>query len=621
VGVDTAIYGLDTRGFAVFGTIPLAAPTLHLTSVGGSSGGKGDGALHVTAMGPNLFLSVPLPASGTVRIGRDEAADVRILDEGASRLHAELHVDERAQLFIEDLGTRNGTFVREERIAPRKRVAFQPGEAITIGYTILMVQRRRPVIETRRLRTHAVFEERLHEACERASATAGALALLRFHVDEEEPPGQAADLIAAHLNATDLLAQYAHGDYEVLLPDTGADRPRALIERLERRLRAEGLKTASAVATFPADGRTPDALIGRANELLRGDEGQALGEPILKSEAVRKVYRLAERAASGKSASGLISVLILGETGVGKDVLARWVHKKSPRANGPWVSLNCAALPESLLESELFGHKKGAFTNAVEAKVGLLEAASGGTVFLDEIGDMPLPLQVRMLRAIENREIMRVGEVKPRPIDVRFIAATHRDLEARLTSQQFRPDLYFRLNQISLTLPPLRERPEEIEGLAQRFLTDAVRAGGGKARGPRLSAEALDLLRRYCWPGNARELRNMVERALVLCEGPEITAEHLEVEKMRATTLVTQPATQPPVAADDQAVAAPPADLTADEREERTLINRTLAKHAGSQSATAKELGMARGTLIERLKRYGIRRPRARTREIGKLAP
>jgi len=561
-------------------------------------------------MGPNLFLSVPLPALGKVSIGRDEAADVRILDESASRLHAELQVGDRAELFIEDLGTRNGTFLREERIAPRRRVAFQPGEAITIGYTILMVQRRRPAAPTRRLRTHAVFEERLHEACERASATAAALALLRIQVTDEEPPGRAAELIASSLNATDLLAQYAPGDYEVLLPDTGADRPRALAERLERRLRADGLDAKSAVALFPADGRTADALIGRATELLRGGDAQAAGEPILKSETMRKVYRLAERAASGQSASGLISILVLGETGVGKDVLAKWIHRKSPRAKGPLVSINCGAVPENLLESELFGHKKGTFTNALENKVGLLEAAEGGTVFLDEIGDMPLPLQVKMLHALENREITRVGEVKPRPIDVRFIAATHRDLEALVAEGKFRQDLYFRLNKISLTVPPLRERPEEIEPLAQRFLLEAARAGGGKGRPPQLSAEALDLLRGYAWPGNARELRNMMERALVWCDGPEITTEDLEVEKMRATAFAARSAG----AGVEVDAGGAPEGLSADEREERALVVRTLAECAGSQSAAAKKLGWARGTLIERLKRYGIRRPRAKTR-------
>jgi DNA-binding NtrC family response regulator len=582
----------------------LAAPTIHLTTVGGHAKPGQSGALHVTAMGPNLFLTVPLPASGKVSIGRDETADVRILDEGASRLHAELHVGEGAALYIEDLGTRNGTFLREERIAPRRRVAFQPGEAITIGYTILMVQRRRPAAETRRLRTHAVFEERLIEACERAGGTPATLALLRVQVEHEAPAGRAAELIAASLNATDLLAQYAPGDYEALLPDTGADRPRALAERLERRLRGEGLEARTAVAAFPGDGRTADALIGRANELLRGGEaaGGGAGEPILKSDAMRELYRRAARAAAGASANGLISLLVLGETGVGKDVLAKWIHRKSPRAKGPFVAINCGAIAENLLESELFGHKKGAFSDAVENKEGLLEAAEGGTVFLDEVGDMPTKLQVKLLAAIENREITRVGEVKARPIDVRFIAATHRDLEALVAEEKFRPDLYFRLNQISLTVPPLRERPEEVEPLAQRFLLEAVRAGGGKGRPPRLAPEALELLRGYSWPGNARELRNMVERALVWCDGPEITAEDLEVEKMRATTFVAG------------ASGAPDGDYSADERAERALVVRTLAEHAGSQVAAAKKLGWSRGKLIDRIKRYGIGRPRLRRR-------
>jgi two-component system, NtrC family, response regulator AtoC len=587
----------------------VAAPTIHLTTVGDPPKGGAAGALHVTAMGPNLFLSVPLPASGRVTIGRDETADVRILDEGASRRHAELHVGERAELFIEDLGTPNGTFLREEKLAPRKRVAFQPGEAITIGYTILMVRRRAPAAETRRLRTHPVFEERLHEACERAAPTSAALALLRVQVQDEEPAGRAAQLIGASLTATDLLAQYAPGDYEVLLPDTGADRPHALAERLRKRLRAEGLEAKTAVALYPTDGRTADALMGRANELLRGGDGDAGGEPVFKSEAMRKVIRLAERAASGQSATGLISILILGETGVGKDVLARWIHRKSPRAKGPFVAINCGALPETLLESELFGHKKGTFTNAVENKVGLLEAAEGGTVFLDEIGDMPLALQVKMLHAIENREITRLGEVKPRAIDVRFIAATHRDLEARVASEEFRQDLYFRVNKISLTVPPLRERPEEIETLAQRFILDTVRAGGGKARPPRLSADALERLRAYAWPGNTRELRNMIERALVLADGPELTDEDLDLEKMRATVVVSH-AAEPPAAYDPGSGPAP-AGLTEAEREERVLVLRTLAECAGSQSAAARQLGWSRGKLIDRLNRYGILRPRA----------
>jgi DNA-binding NtrC family response regulator len=583
----------------------MAAPTVHLSTQGPRK--EGQGPLHVTAMGPNLFLSVPLPAKGTLKIGRDESADLRILDESASRIHAELHVDERGQLFIEDLGTRNGTFLRETKLEPRRRVAFEPGEAITIGYAILMVQRRKPTVQARRLRTHAVFEERLAEACERGDGASAPFAVVRLRVEGDEEQGGLPDVIAASLQPTDILAQYAPRDYEVLLPDTNGERPRALAEDLGRRLRAEGHDVKTAVVLFPADGRTADALIGRANELLQGRDGAARGEPIIKSEPVRKLYRLAERAAAGQTANGLINILILGETGVGKDVLASWIHRKSPRAKGPFVSINCGALTETLLESELFGHEKGAFTGASETKAGLLEAAAGGTVFLDEVGDMHLSLQVKLLRALENREITRVGGVKARAIDVRFIAATHRDLEARVVSEEFRQDLFFRLNQVSLTLPPLRERPEEIEPLAQRFLADAV---GPRRRAPRLSAEALEALRAYPWPGNARELRNMIERALIFSDGPEVTVEDLEIEKMRATTLVST-APRAPVPVEEAASGPVDASLTPAEAAERAMVVRTMAECAGSQTAAAKKLGWSRGKLIERLKRYRILRPRA----------
>ena len=411
------------------------------------------------------------------------------------------------------------------------------------------------------------------------------------------------------MRAGDLLAQYVPGDYEVLLPDTSPERAGAIAEDLRVRLGAQAIESSVAVAVFPVDGRTADGLIGRVNELLRGAEASPDGEPVVKSEATSKVYKLARRAAAGQTADGLISVLVLGESGVGKDVLARWIHANSPRAKGPYVSVNCGAFTESLLNSELFGHERGAFTDAKTAKVGLLESAAGGTVFLDEIGDMPVKLQVNLLRAIENRTITRVGESRERPIDVRFVAATHRDLEAMVADGTFRQDLYYRLNQISLVVPPLRERPEEIESLAHHFLARTAGAGPVKRRVPRLSAEAVAILRSYFWPGNARELRNMLDRALVLCDGPEITAEHLDIEKMRTTRLIENVGIDvAPVAEDGTA----PAGLSAAELAERAHIVGVLAACAGSQTAAAKKLGMARGTLIERMKRYGIPRPRAR---------
>jgi transcriptional regulator with PAS, ATPase and Fis domain len=237
-----------------------------------------------------------------------------------------------------------------------------------------------------------------------------------------------------------------------------------------------------------------------------------------------------------------------------------------------------------------------------------LETASGGTVFLDEIGEMNEGLQTRLLRALENREITRVGGRVARPIDVRFIAATNRDLDAELASNRFRRDLYFRLNGISLTIPPLRDRPADVAPLARRFVSQASRAA--KRRPPRLSAEAIEQLEAYSWPGNIRELRNVMERALVLCDGGEIGVEHLPVDKLRLQRLAASPVETLP--------AAPATIDAADERERRRILE-VMAELGGNQTLVAAKLGVARGTLIARLERYGIKRPQAaRRRRIEK---
>ena len=600
----------------------MPAPTVHQSSAGGGKKAGSDGVLHLTVMAPNVFETHPLPTTGTVRIGRDDQAEVRITDELASHLHARVTVDATGALTVEDLDSRNGTFVRGERIEPGKRVVIQPGEAMTIGFTHLMVQRRRPPDSARRFHGHGAFEERLEDACARAAGggVTASLAVVRVRIADEEPAGRGADIVAGALRPGDFLAQYAPGDYEVLLLDTDVERARRIADEAGRRARAEGLRAQTAVAAFPADGRSAEALIGRASALLRGPDTESGRGPVLKSEIMRKLYRLAERAAAGHGAHGLINVLILGETGAGKEVLAEWIHSRSPRAEGALVCINCAALTESLLESELFGHEKGAFTGAVQAKPGLLETAGGGTVFLDEIGEMPARLQTTLLRTLETKQVTRVGGLSPRPIDVRFIAATNRDLEAEVLAKTFRQDLFFRLNGMSLTIPPLRDRPEEIEPLARRFLLDASAAA--RQRAPRLSEEALAVLVAYSWPGNIRELRNVMERALVLCETDDIMPEHLPVEKMRLARLVppgagsnggpaaVAAAAAGPALSESGAVELPePPGLTPEEWVERRKILAVMAECGGNQTRAAKKLGMARGTLIERLKRYGIKRP------------
>ena len=323
------------------------------------------------------------------------------------------------------------------------------------------------------------------------------------------------------------------------------------------------------------------------------------GSIVVRAPAMRAVYDQAERAAR----SG-ISVLVLGETGVGKEVLARAIHDRSPRAARPYLELNCAALAESLLESELFGHEKHAFTGATAARAGLLESADGGTVFLDEVGELPLAVQVKLLRVLEDRKVTRIGGRAPRTLDVRFVAATNRELEAEIERGTFRRDLYFRLAGMTLSIPPIRERVEEIALFAERFLDAASRTQDRRVP-LRISAEALGYLERYAWPGNVRELRNAIERAAVLAYGDEILPADLPgpvtgVTAPRASTVV-----KVPEAAAGAAASAPTA--------ERQRILAALDACAGNQTRAAKLLGMSLRTLVNRLSSYGVARPRKRS--------
>ncbi|HWO17436.1 MAG TPA: sigma 54-interacting transcriptional regulator [Kofleriaceae bacterium] len=294
-----------------------------------------------------------------------------------------------------------------------------------------------------------------------------------------------------------------------------------------------------------------------------------------------------------KTAPTLVNVLLLGETGVGKGVIAEQIHRLSRRANAQLMQLNCAGFSATLLESELFGHERGAFTNATEAKPGLLEAAAGGTVFLDEVGEMPLEVQAKLLLAIETRVIRRLGATRARPIDVRFICATHRDLETEIRRGGFRADFYYRINGVTITIPPLRKRRDEIDGLITRFADDAARSWG-LDRVPTFTDDALQVLRHYPWPGNIRELRHVVERAVLFSERGHVTARVLADGGLQAEALA----------------AAEGADTGRGAERDRVVA--ALEACGGNQSQAARKLGIARNTLIARMRKYGLQRPRAR---------
>ena len=293
-------------------------------------------------------------------------------------------------------------------------------------------------------------------------------------------------------------------------------------------------------------------------------------------------------AVTQKIAASRVPVLIRGESGSGKERVARAIHCQSSRASGPWVTLNCSALPEGLMESELFGHEKGAFTDAKSQKRGLLELADGGTLFLDEIGDLSLALQPKLLRVLETQSFRRVGGGREVQVDVRFVAATHRNLPEMVKAGTFREDLYYRLNVGAIEVPPLRNRREDIPGLARRFVCEAARATGNPP--PTIPAEVERMLTGHLWPGNIRELRNVLERAVILCESGLITLGQLPPEISHAVL--------------PSATLAPQSSATLAEVE-IGYIRQILAQCAGNKTRAAEILGITRLTLRNKLKEAG----------------
>ncbi len=321
-------------------------------------------------------------------------------------------------------------------------------------------------------------------------------------------------------------------------------------------------------------------------EIRRRDSSQTV-RPVGKNRPFLEVLKLAETVAPTDS-----TILITGESGTGKEVVARYIHQLSDHESGPFISINCGALPENLLESELFGHVKGSFTGAVRDKQGLLEAARGGTFFLDEIGEMSPALQVKLLRALQEREIVPVGATEPISIDVRVIAATNRDLEQEIRRGTFRSDLYYRLNVITLHLPPLRERRDDVRVLAEYFI-QRMSADQADGRAPlQLAETGLEALQRYDWPGNVRELENALERAAILAHDGVIETSHLPAR-------IVEPAPAPLISE------RPPANPTL-ELVERAYILWVLQAEGGNKARAAEVLGIDPSTLYRKLNRYGV---------------
>ena len=532
-----------------------------------------------------------LPDGVDVTFGRSRGATVTVESEKVSRMHA--RVRRTGDLIeVEDLGSRNGTRVNGDKIEGIVRVTN--GDEIAIGSILAVVgmtsglRRSSPVADDARGEARLVSEVDRSVRYHRPLT----LGLIRCANDA------VVDAMARSLRPMDLMAEDAADDYLVILPELNRVDGETAMERLLDFARGAGLTVKSAVASCPEDGTSVETLIGAVRQSLRtGRNSRELvsaperNEHIVLDPAMKRVFGLVDRIADSA-----MTILILGETGVGKEGVAEAIHGKSSRRDKPLIKLNCAALPETLLESELFGYEKGAFTGADKRKVGFFEAADGGTLLLDEIGEMPLALQAKLLRVLERKVITRVGGTAEIATDARVVAATHRDLEAEVRAGRFRQDLLYRIGGFTIVVPPLRDRGSEILPLAAHFARLTAQEQGRPA--PTLGDDAREALAGYTWPGNVRELKNAIERALVLC-GEAITAADLP-DKLRDARQRVAPVT-------------PAADMRGHLAEvERAAIVTALEAEDQNQTRAARRLGLSRRALIYKMEKYGLKPPPSR---------
>ena len=476
---------------------------------------------------------LPLHERQPVVIGRVPPSDVVVPDPGLSRRHASI---ERAgsRVWVQDLGSTNGTWVDGSKV---DRVDVEPGMELSVGPVRAAVVRL-TTPEAQRLGgfEHELFTIDLEAECARVALCRRPTALLMLR-DGRTPPGAAGrwlDELRGRIRAFDRIALYSADTVELLLPETDE----AAARRVAGEITARRGDLRCGVAVTPDNGQTAAKLLSTARDALRRttgdspvvvaeptdargsvqlDPGQGEAGPVVRDPAMQAVLDAASRL--GPS---VIPVLLFGETGTGKEIVARAVHAGGRRAAEPYVCVNCAAIPEQLVESTLFGHRRGAFTGAVQRSPGLFVAADGGSILLDEVGELPAAAQAVLLRALDTKRFTPVGATEEVQVDVRVIAATHRDLEAMVAAGEFREDLYYRLAGMPLEIPPLRERPDDIEPLALHFLGIANRENHRSVT--HIDDEAVDLLRAHPWPGNVRELRNAIERAVVITPGDTITA-------------------------------------------------------------------------------------------------
>jgi two-component system response regulator AtoC len=468
-----------------------------------------------------------LPTTGDCIIGRGDEATLKLTDAAISRKHARVTLSPTSTLII-DLGSHNGTQVNGQRIAgPRPLLS---GDVVTICGTQLVFYCQPSPSRSRSLLNAEDFRSRVEEELERGLQSGTPAILVSVDFPKEQP-----DVVHwvqglnHKLSLTDLGSFLTKSELCLYLPET--DRCEEMIAAIQ----AIDATARIGVASAPSDGvdyetllqaarcthdQAPHRSVVKAHETVtRRDVGGI--EIVIADPTMRRVYDLVDRLSQSD-----LPVLIGGETGTGKELIARALHAGSRRHLKPLRNVNCAALPEGLAESELFGHAKGAFSGATQHRAGLFESAQGGTVFLDELGDLPMALQPKLLRVLETKRVIRVGEVEERPVDVRMVAATHKDLSAEVSAGRFRQDLVYRLGAARIVLPALRERPREISHLAMSFLARACLENQRKPMA--FSPGAMAELMTYRWPGNIRELKNVMELVAATLNDSVVQAFHLE---------------------------------------------------------------------------------------------
>jgi two-component system, NtrC family, response regulator AtoC len=552
----------------------------------------------------------PLPDVGVVRVGRGEECELRVDHKSVSRYHARLTIDGDV-VRIQDGTSRNGTKVMGEVVEGVRTISS--GDVIRVGDVVLLFERAGRAPHPHHVLSEVDWRARLDEEIERAlSFEDRSLAIVAIAGVAETALAPALDLLLRRVRGIDVVGRGDDGQLLVLLPETDHPGARAFAAETASALRdASGSARAGFVA-FASDGIDADTLLRSARAAARGaPAGSAAGEQateidlperrvILADPGMIELYSLLRRVAASD-----LPVLLIGETGVGKDNAAFAVHHWSKRSAREMVTIDCTSIPEALVESELFGYEKGAHSSATSGKAGRIELADGGTLFLDEIGELPLAAQAKLLRVLETKRLLRLGDSRERPADVRVVAATNRILEDEVEAGRFRRDLYYRLSGARVLLKPLRERRAEVPLLARELL---AREREALRRPPMtIAPPAMQLLCAHAWPGNVRELKNLMQRLAVTVEDERVEREDV-LECLRASAApvpVPEAVTPAPIAPEHAAAFRPIADELA-ELERRRMVE-ALAAAGGVKTRAAQLIKMPIRTFTLKLRQYGIR--------------